>query len=381
MIKVLQFVEGLSQGGIESFITNVVHNANKDKIACDFLVLKTAKAAKLEYVYENQILNEGSRIYYLIDYDTSKYNTVKKGRIYIDALKKWLNKYGNQYDVVHIHASHLVNFYPIISEIEKYGIKRIFLHSHSSDNQSFKINLFHRFFRICLDFNQNVNRLACGVQAGRWMYGGKKFEIITNGIEIEKFVYSIENRKCIRKQLDIPLEAKVIGHVGAFREEKNHFYLINIFMKYHESHPDSYLLLIGEGKLKKDVMAKVEILGIKDSVLFLGNRTDVNEILSALDCLLLPSFFEGVSVSAIEAQANGVPMIISDKVSPETILCNKVSVCPIEETEYVYEQWCKTMEESVNQGREGIVYKPHFWQYDIKATVQKLEMLYEKSIT
>lgn len=378
MVKVLQFVEGLSQGGIEAFVTNVARNINKEDVICDFLVLKTEEAAHADYVYEKQLLAEGCRIYYLINYDTSFLRTLQRAKGYIQALKEWLQE--REYDIIHIHASHLGNFFPMIRTMEKCGVQHIFLHSHSTKIQSTKMFLLHQIFRKLLYFDKKVTRLACGEDAGRWMYGKQSFEIIKNGIELDRFRYLEENRISIKRELCIPEKTQIIGHIGAFRKEKNHFYLLNVFKLYCEKHPNSILLLVGDGTLKKQIVSKVNDLGLKEKVLFLGNRSDVNKILSAIDCVLLPSLFEGISLAAIETQANGVPMIISDGVARQTILCNKVSVCSIEETEMAYTKWCDTIEKVIYEGRKGIDYKEEFKTYDIRRTVRKLEALYKGCI-
>lgn len=377
MVKVLQFVEGLSQGGIEAFVTNVASNINTEEVTCDFLVLKTEAAAQADYVYEKQLLAEGCKIYYLVNYDTSSLGTLQRAKCYIHTLKEWLKGNEGKYDVIHIHASHLGNFYPMIRAMEKCGIQHIFLHSHSTKIQSTKMFLLHQIFRKCLYFDKKVTRLACGEDAGRWMHGKQFFEIIKNGIELDRFRYSEENRISIRRELCIPEKTQVLGHIGAFRKEKNHFYLLNVFKIYCKNHPNSILLLVGDGTLKKQIVSKVNELGLKEQVLFLGNRSDVNKILSAIDCVLLPSLFEGISLAAIETQANGVPMIVSDGVARQTILCNKVSVCSIEETEMAYTKWCDTIEKVIHEGRKGIEYKEEFKAYDIRRTVQKLEALYK----
>lgn len=160
MVKVLQFIEGLSQGGIEAFVTNVARNINKEEVICDFLVLKTEEAAHADYVYEKQLLAEGCRIYYLINYDTSSLRTLQRAKGYIQALKEWMQERERQYDVIHIHASHLGNFYPMIRAMEKCGVQHIFLHSHSTKIQSTKMFLLHQIFRKCLYFDKKVTRLA-----------------------------------------------------------------------------------------------------------------------------------------------------------------------------------------------------------------------------
>lgn len=375
-IRVLQFVEGLSQGGIEAFVVNVYKNLDLEKFECDFLVLKTAEASNLTYVYERELLDSGVKIQYLIDVDSTSQNSLFKSIKYLQLFRRWLQNGGKSYDVIHVHASHLANFYPYLLCMKYYGVKKIVLHSHNSTTGSKTSYIIHKIFRRMLK-PVGVICLACGEEAGRWMFGSIPFKVIPNGIDLQKFHYSSLNRREIRKEFGINENTQILGHVGAFRDQKNHSYLIEIFYRYHKKNPDSKLFLVGDGQLRIDIEHLVQKKGLKESVVFLGNRKDVCRVLSAMDCFVFPSLYEGLSVAMVEVQANGVPVVMADTIDSETIMCNKVTVCKIDLTEACYTKWCELIRNAIDNGRKGIQYTNRFCEYDIINTVHKLEKIYE----
>ena len=171
---------------------------------------------------------------------------------------------------------------------------------------------------------------ACSELAGRWLFGDKTFEqgkvtIINNAIDLDKFKYDEKVRKEKRKELNINDDTLVVGHIGRFVAQKNHTFLIDIFSELHKKEKNSILLLIGQGPLIGEIKQKVETLGISDSVKFLGQRDDVNELYNAMDLFLFPSLYEGLGMVLIEAQANGLPCIASTEVPKNARVSKKIS--------------------------------------------------------
>lgn len=164
---------------------------------------------------------------------------------------------------------------------------------------------------------------ACSELAGRWLFGDKTFEqgkvtIINNAIDLSKFKYDEKIRKEKRKELNINDDTLVVGHIGRFVAQKNHTFLIDVFNELHKKEKNSILLLIGQGPLMDEVKQKVETLGISESVKFLGQRDDVNELYQVFDVFLLPSLYEGLPVVGVEAQATGNLCILSNSMTQET---------------------------------------------------------------
>lgn len=162
--------------------------------------------------------------------------------------------------------------------------------------------------------------LACSQKAGDWMFGKANYIVVNNAIDLEKYRYNEAIRKRVRNNLELDSDMLVLGHVGRFCYEKNHEGLIEIFSRYHEHNEKSVLLCVGEGPTKELVMELVKSLGIEDNVRFLGVRSDINELMQAMDLFLLPSLFEGLPVVGIEAQASGLPCLFSDAVTNEVCL-------------------------------------------------------------
>lgn len=168
---------------------------------------------------------------------------------------------------------------------------------------------------------------ACSELAGRWLFGDKTFEqgkvtIINNAIDLDKFKYDEKIRKDKRKELGIKDDTLVIGHVGRFVAQKNHTFLIDIFNELHKKEKNSILLLIGQGPLMDEIKQKVDLHGISDSVKFLGQRDDVNELYQVFDVFLLPSLYEGLPVVGVEAQATGLLCELSSDMTKETKVLN-----------------------------------------------------------
>ncbi|SJN37874.1 Glycosyltransferase [Marinilactibacillus psychrotolerans 42ea] len=147
--------------------------------------------------------------------------------------------------------------------------------------------------------------------------GEGKVHLINNGIDCDKFNFNPETRAKVRKALKVN-DKFVVGHVGRFANEKNHSFLIDTFVEIYKEKNNSVLVLAGDGELLDSLKEKVLRLGIKNNVLFLGSRNDINEIMQAMDVFILPSTFEGLGIVAIEAQAVGLPCYVSDRV-PEAV--------------------------------------------------------------
>lgn len=156
--------------------------------------------------------------------------------------------------------------------------------------------------------------------AAIWMFGKKaNYKVINNGLNVAKYRYNELSRYRIRKEFGLEDELVII-HVGAMRKQKNHMFLLDIFSEILKRQKNSKLVLVGDGKLKPNILNKVNRLKIEDSVIFAGNRNDVQDILSAADVFLFPSFYEGFPNAVLEAQTAGLPCLISDVITKEVIV-------------------------------------------------------------
>lgn len=305
-MKVLHYVYGLNIGGAETFLLNFLNAVHSTVFTFDFCV----QSEVIENNdLENAIIEQGGQIHFITPYNKRPLKNKSD-------FKRLIEKY--DYDVVHVHLNSLLNYFPINLCVKK-GIK-VVVHSHNSKSNGGKIgNIIHCINKSKIK-NFDIGRLSCGLEAGEWFFGDDKFCIINNGIATDNYKYKSYTRETIRKQLGIPLDCTVLGHVGRFTEQKNHQFIIDVFHEYLRCNENAFLILIGDGERKEKIAEKVKRLGIEKNVVFCGNVNNVNEYLSSMDIMLFPSLYEGLPFTLIEAQAAGLPILASDSIS------NKVKI-------------------------------------------------------
>ena len=220
----------------------------------------------------------------------------------------------------------------------------IITHCHNGKPQK-KLLIYYvlkPFFNCILDY-----KIACSKTAADWAYYGR-YTVITNGIDIGRFKYNKDVRKTMRQELGLT-EEYVVGHIGNFNEQKNHKKLISIFEEIIKVKPDSKLVLIGEGKLKKSIEEDVKKKRLSDKVLFIGYVNDPENYLQAMDVMIIPSLFEGFCLAALEAQVSGLPVVVSDKVPDEALVADCCAKLKLEEEN---EKWAEKALEMINKDRK-----------------------------
>lgn len=286
-----------------------------------------------------------------------------------------------QYQIIHSNLEERSYF--ALKEAKKLGVPVRISHSH---NRPLGVNLklmVRYYFRFMLKY-YNTHMFACGVEAGDWLYGKKnrdKVIVMKNAIDALQYRYNEQVQNDMRKELGIEGK-KVIGHVGRFFPQKNHDFLIDIFQAVHDKDRDTVLLLVGGGEaddsLKNQMKAKVKALGLQDAVLFLGVREDVERVVQAFDLFLLPSLFEGLPVTMVEAQAAGLPCVISDKVPIQCDITGNVQVMALEDAP---EKWadriCDMLETFEKQDTYEKIVEAGF---DIKENAKWLKDFYVKAL-
>lgn len=298
MIRVLHSELQSNIGGIEAFLLNLTKTIDKTNLQFDFLM-----RGNNPYL-ENTLKNYGANIYKVPSGMSNYYKFVK------NILVK------NNYDFVHVHKNSAANIVlPLM--VKKFTNAKLIVHSHNtSPSSGSKIAIMlHKINRNKL-IQLSDYRFSCSDTAAEWMFGDdytdKQVKIIKNGIITKDYVYDPKVREQMRQQLN--LEGKfVIGDVGAFREQKNHKFLLDIFSKLDI--PNAELVLVGDGNLREKIETRTKELGIQNKVKFLGSRNDINRVLQGFDLFVMPSLWEGLSVSAVEAQASGLRLILSKNVS------------------------------------------------------------------
>lgn len=227
----------------------------------------------------------------------------------------------NYYEIVHIHSEVAYKHFLYAIAAKCAHVKKIIIHSHSNDidgeNKWLKL-IFHKILIRCVN-KLGTDFLACSLPAAEWMFTtktceGNKFHIFHNGIDPVKYKYKENIRDQVRNVLNIQNKT-VIGHVGALKKVKNQQRLLELL---HDMNDDRYMLmLIGDGEDRRKLVGRTRELGLEKQVLFLGSRTDVFDLLQAVDIFAFPSFFEGIPMALIEAQTVGIPIIASDTINKD----------------------------------------------------------------
>ncbi len=308
-VKVLYFIDRLRHGGIQQFCLENIKHMDRNKLQIDFLLLDDG----VSYPLEEEIKKLGCKITKIDAWLNKPWDYLKH--------KKNIEKFFQQhhdYKVIHMHSSS--KNYMVLKYAKKYGIPIRIVHAHSVTFQT-KNKLKQLLGNVLKKPLKKyaTNYFACSNSAGKWLYGKEEIAkgnvtIIHNGIEYARFKPNNKIRKQIRNELNISAEELVFGNVGRFDRVKNHTFLIDIFNEIQKIKPTSKLLLIGTGPLEEDIKDKVKKLNLEDKVIFTGFASNVNEYMQAMDVFIMPSLYEGLPITAIEAQAAGLPCFISKDV-------------------------------------------------------------------
>ncbi|MHA1381521.1 MAG: glycosyltransferase family 1 protein [Candidatus Helarchaeota archaeon] len=352
----------MNRGGAETFIMNIYRNLDKTKIQFDFILHTTNQCA-----YDDEIRALGGKIYNVPRY---------KGINHIKYIKAWNDffKGHSEYKIIHGHIRSTASIYLRIAK--RYGLITI-VHSHNTSSLG---NIIERtvknFIQIPLKYIADY-LFACSHKAGEWLYGQKacrknNFFIINNAIETNNFIFNKNVRISIRNHFNVP-DKVVIGHIGSFTHQKNHTFLIDVFKEVHERNRNTVLLLVGDGELRSSIEKKVRDLGLKNSVIFTGVRADIPALLQAMDVFVFPSLFEGLGIVVIEAQASGLPCIVSDAIPKEAYVTDNIENLSLKES---IEIWTDKILKHIHDKRENKYQEIVEKGYDIEETVQWLQEFY-----
>lgn len=240
-----------------------------------------------------------------------------------------------RYDVVHDHSGYKAGF--LLASAKRLGVPCRIAHAHIAKVPESAVARIKRACVTSYTVRNATHLFACGKDAARWMWGNKRFDcgdvhVMPIAIDTDKFQFSEAVREEVRQELGIG-DALVIGNVARFSTQKNHKRLLSIFAAVRRIRSDVILLLIGRGELFEEIKALSMSMGFGDSVKFLGVRNDVPRLLNAMDVFLLPSLYEGLPVSLIEVQANGLPMVTSEVVTNEALLLPTSCTLPLSATD------------------------------------------------
>ena len=364
MIRILQDLSALDGGGVAKLVYDYYRNMDHEKVHYDFMIYNFYD----EGIYERPLRELGCTIYKLPAHTQDAKKCAE--------MQDQIIKNGN-YDAVHSHFG--VNGFRVMKIAKKYHVPMRIVHSHLAyEPSSLKVKASNHIKRLlCKQYATNL--VACGKDAGEYMWGRSavrsgKVHIMRNAIDTEGFRFSEDMRQIKRKELGV--EGKfVIGIVGRLSEQKNYPFLFRVYEKVLKMRDDVSLLVIGRGLEEKAIRDLAGRMGISDHIKFLGVRSDVPEILNALDIFVLPSLYEGLPVVLVEAQANGLLEIVSDKVTSEMNITDLIKFLPIDGTEQIWaDEICNCCDNT--EQRMQYSKKVADGGYDIKRASLDMERFY-----
>lgn len=356
-IRVLQIVTYMGRGGLETMLMNYYRQIDRSKVQFDFLVHRDFEAD-----YDKEILAMGGKIYHVS-------RLIPWSKAYRNELKNFFRAH-SEYTIVHVHQDCLSAV--ALQCAEECGIPVRIAHSHNK-SQDKNIKYFIKLHYMKQIPVYATKLFACGNAAGNWMFQGQPFRILNNAIDTKKYTYSEQVAVEVRKEFDIG-NCEVIGHIGRFNPQKNHTFLIDIFSEIKKIQPDAKLLLVGGGDGMAAIQQKVNELNLTDSVIFTGVRSDVSRLLQAMDVFAFPSLYEGLPVTMIEAQAAGLPCVISDHVPDECIVTQ--DLVTIQKLSDSPESWATHIVSRMNIDRKDTREEIKSHGFDIAENAKWLEEFY-----
>lgn len=334
-IKILYFVDRINRGGIQILLYNWIEKIDKSKFDISLLYLDDGKYHDFEQNFKKLQCNmyKLENIWIRTPFD---YIKMKK------SLKEFFSS-NNDFDIVHYNSSS--KNYLVLKQAFQNGVPVRIAHSHSSDFSTNNIlkKIYGNFLKKKILKYAN-HYFACSEVAGKWLYGNKvydlsNFVILPNAVDYSKFSFNDDIRKEYRKKLEIKDKEVVLGCVGRFSTVKNHEFLINLFNEYHKLKPNFKLLLIGDGELINKIKDLVKKYSLEDSVIFTGAVNNVYVYYNVMDALLMPSLYEGLPVTLVEAQCNGLNCIVSNNISREADLTGTIKYLSLDDNDL----WTNTL--------------------------------------
>lgn len=322
-IRVLQiFGEPFSNGGQDSYIMNMYRHIDRERVQFDFFTPFTIRVPAVQAEVE-ALGGQMSAAGHPFNVDNNRY--------FREAVTAFLSTH--RYDIVHIHSGSTYALMIGSKVARRCGVKHVAVHSHCGGFVNLKYKVIRLLSRRPL-MVYPTRYFACSHLAARWKFPTpiikrRRYTVLKNAVDTRVIRYDETARAACRRELGMTDEL-VIGHVGRFSEQKNHKFLLEIFAELVKLEPKARLVLAGEGVLLEQTLARAEELGIRDRIQYLGVRRDVPALMNAFDVFLLPSFFEGLPVVGIEAQATGLPVVTSTGVTPELPIDDLATYLPLE---------------------------------------------------
>lgn len=359
---VLIIAGSLRIGGAEKVAADIGLYADPQKYIIHYVVFGDDIGA-----YEPELKARGCKIFHLPQPSDSYC-------AYMKNLKKLIRTY--HYDVIHAHTMFNIGWAMLAGKL--YGVPVRVSHAHSAleEHRSIKVRLYEAAMRFLI-LTCATDYIACGVKAGERLYGKKAFKkkgtLILNGIDTQGFAFDEQRREVFRKGLGLD-DKFIIGHAGHLAEVKNQAFLLDLMPEILKRQPQAYLLLLGEGENRSALGQRIHELHLEDHVRMTGNVRNMPDYLNAMDVFAFPSLYEGMPLSIIEVQSNGLPCVISDKVPKDVFLTDLLRPLPLNDQSAWVDAICsakrETSEKYAAQMRQS--------GFDADTAMQKVYAIYEK---
>lgn len=358
MLRILQVVNVMDRAGLETMLMNYYRRIDKERVQFDFLTHRPDKGA-----YEEEILSMGGKVYHAPRLYPQNYVQ------YFKFMKAFFLSHP-EYKIIHSHIDTMSAFPLFAAKMNQIPIR--IAHSHTSKlDRDAKLPIKY-LAKLIVPHVANLN-CACGIKAGDFLFGKREYKLINNAIDLNQFQFDIDIRNKKRRELGIDDEF-VIGHVGRYSYIKNQTFLIDILKEILLVKPKSKLVLIGKGDDEALLRKKAAELKLEDKILFLVDRADVHELYQIMDVFVMPSLFEGLPVVGIEAQANGLPCVVSDRVSKEVLLTDVITMMSLNKSP---EEWARKILSVHNERNILSIEQLKLKGYDSETESEKLIEWYE----
>lgn len=361
-VRILMVIGKLEYcNGVTAYCMNYYRKIDHRRFAIDFAIHQELDAEDFAKDYYDEILGHGDRVFSFGDYGMKSMASLKKRA---EALFD-----ERHYDIVHVHVLNVAYFY--LKPAKKKGIPVRIVHSHATKNSDNRIKRIRNHFLKEMGLRYCTNRIACSRLAGDYLFGQREYAVINNAIEYRKYSFDPESRIKVREKSGISDRTLFIGFVGRFAKQKNIRFILDILNRLNRDEFDFKAVLIGNGPLKEEIERFIVQHHLNDRIVLMESCPDVHRYYSAMDVMVMPSFFEGLPVTGVEAQYADLKCLFSDKITREVDFGKSVFL-PIVNAEV----WVEEIKKIAPYPRFEVVND----SFDIDSQVSVLEDYYAGSL-
>lgn len=361
LIRILQIGMTSNYGGVESFIMNLYRHIDRQQIQFDFVNMETHNKS---LAYTDEIKQLGGHIFKI---PGRRENPIQNKRELANIIRKGNYQYVDNNVLTWSYSAG-------VSLPLRLGTK-VIVHSHNAGmNNSMRMRRLLNFINRRYNISPRIIRLACSHEAGKWLFGHKPFQVIPNGINTQDYQFDASIREKYRKKFEVQ-DKHVFLNVARLSHQKNHGYLLKLFKEIANRDAKAVLFLVGEGELHDEVVRLATQLDLSSQVVFMGIRHDVSELMQMSDVFLFPSYYEGLGIVLIEAQATGLPCLVSSQIPKEVFVTDHIQGMDITAKPVVNARIAMDLV-TENYDRTELAHQVQVSGYGIETTVAQMSAIY-----